>query len=660
MANSKPTTSAQDSETKQVYLDVLREYNKSHNIVSSMLENVDTIVRSSARAERNRLINNWNDYVDATVLFLEVMDEDGEYGGQQEAYDATRDLYIENRSVFERMYKDLNDILDHIHKKKVSTKRGTRPSAGKDLITGGARGQTLGDLAHVGGDVEVLVSDQHLLPALTLSGDDRLRKVELREFADSSSMRAVANDTHYVPPNQIPLTLRDSGILSRNLESTTLEPEDLVPEGVQVLVTRPLAPAGDDEKGALVNNKIKDDRNKCRGLFNLDAFEKRKDATSVSLSRTQVLVTRPLVPAGEEKEALASLEDGIGAHAPVDVQALVTRPLAPAGEEKEVFKIKATKLVLLMKKMSCLVELKLEMTSANLAALSSGERMNQVPGRSSLATAKQDLVLAQVLVTRPLASAGEGHEALASLEDEKEALASLEDLKDARTPVKDLIPVDVQVLVTGPREELVLLLGKISSLWALKIKPLKILILMSKYLSPISASPRLQEVQQCLKDEEGARARVEDLVPVGGHVLVTRLFAPAVEENEALASLEEEKEALASREDEAHVLVTKLALVTGCSALWVVEIKPLKLLVFKIKPFKLLLLMKKMSRLAELKLTSANLAALSSVVLGHSTREDLVLLLGKISSLWALKIKPLKILADKGRYVRGYSIQTLY
>jgi hypothetical protein len=76
--------------------------------------------------------------------------------------------------------------------------------------------------------------------------------------------------------------------------------------------------------------------------------------------------------------------------------------------------------------------------------------------------------------------------------------------------------VDVQELVTRPlpagegeealtffkggREELVLQLGKISSLWELKIKPLKILLMLNKMsslhsvkkMSPISALPRLQ------------------------------------------------------------------------------------------------------------------------------------------------------------------------
>jgi hypothetical protein len=237
-----------------------------------------------------------------------------------------------------------------------------------------------------------------------LSGDDQLRKVEVRDFADSSSMRAVANDTHYVPPNQIPLTLRDSGILSRNL----------------------------------------------------DAFEKRKDVTSVSLPKDLI---------------------------PVEAQVLVTRPFAP-------LRIKATKLLLLMEKMSCLAELKFEMTSANLAALSSGGEGNLVPGRSSLAPA-DDLISAQVLVTRSLALAGDFRDArapvkdlspveahaLASLEDEKEALASLEDLKDACAPVEDLIPVEAHVLVTrhspllGRRRKLSLLLRmkeKLVLLWTFK------------------------------------------------------------------------------------------------------------------------------------------------------------------------------------------------
>jgi hypothetical protein len=88
-----------------------------------------------------------------------------------------------------------------------------------------------------------------------------------------------------------------------------------------------------------------------------------------------------------------------------------------------VFKIKATKLLLL-------VELKFEMTLANLAALSSS-------GGEGSSLAAQE---AQLRVTRSFTHAGE----------KKEALASLWDLKDALAPVEDLIPVDVQALATRP------------------------------------------------------------------------------------------------------------------------------------------------------------------------------------------------------------------
>jgi hypothetical protein len=102
-------------------------------------------------------------------------------------------------------------------------------------------------------------------------------------------------------------------------------------------------------------------------------------------------------------------------------------------------------------------------------------------------------------------------------------------------------------------------------------------------------------------DDKGAHAPVEDLTPLDAHVLVTRRLAPAVEENEALASLGEENEALASLEDDkgARASVEDL-----------IPVKVRALTIFK------------------------------------GGREDLVLLLGKISSLWALEIKPLKILAE--------------
>jgi hypothetical protein len=160
----------------------------------------------------------------------------------------------------------------------------------------------------------------------------------------------------------------------------------------------------------------------------------------------------------------------------------------------------------------------------------------------------------------------------------------------------------------------------------------------------------VQEVQQCLNDEEGARARVEDLVPVGAHVLVTRPLPGG----EALAFFKGGREELV-------LLLGKI------SSLWELKIKPLKIL----------LMLKKMSLddkgASAPDLTPLDVQELVTRPAGEGEealtffkggREELVLLLGKISSLWALKIKPLKtgleIKADKGRYIRGYSIQTLY
>jgi hypothetical protein len=96
--------------TKQVYLDVLREYNKSLNIVSSILENVDTIVRSSARVEINRLINNWNDYCHATHAYLEAINNDG--GIQPEEYMSIFDLHKDNKVIFDKAYEAMDKILD--------------------------------------------------------------------------------------------------------------------------------------------------------------------------------------------------------------------------------------------------------------------------------------------------------------------------------------------------------------------------------------------------------------------------------------------------------------------------------------------------------------------------------------------------------------------
>jgi hypothetical protein len=765
MANSKSTTSAQASETKQVYLDVLLEYNKSINLIIAILDNEDNIIRASAKAEYKRLVHNWNNYCYATHAHLEATNNDG--GIQPEEYTSILDLHKDNLVIFDKAYEAMDKILDKRSKvlKEERHRKMRKKLQEKSCVhhinwlidysshvltprTALSAAQVLDVSNNCNTRMALAKEDERRLKDFANSKDkghiemianinDQIVRadaimIEILKIRDAGNGARVQADTHYVPPNQIP--------------------------------------------------------------FNSDAFQKRKDVTSVSLSMAQVLVTRPLVPAGEEKEALASLEDGIGAHAPVDVQALVTRPLAPAGEEKVVFKIKATKLLLLMKKMSCLVEQKLEMTSANLAALSSGGEGKLVPRPlASLEDLKdarapvKDLipVEAQVLVTRPLAPAGEENEVLASLGDGKGVRppvkdlsppvkdltpldvpvlvtrplapaghdgkgASLEDGKGACAPVKDLIPVDVQVLVTRPLEELVLLLGKISSLWAHKIKPLKILILMSKYLSPISASPCLQEVH--LKD---ACTPVKDLTLVKADVLVTRLL-PAGEGEEALTFFKGGREELV-------LLLGKI------SSLWELKIKPLKILIklkkmspddkgarvpvedltpvdvqelvtrplddkvarapvedvtlvevqelvtrplpagegeealafFKGGREELFFLLGKISSLWELKIKPLKILLMSPDDKGARTpvkdltpldvqelvtrpageekkealtifkggREELVLLLGKISSLWALKIKPLKILAalsglyikaDKGRYVRGYSIQTLY
>jgi hypothetical protein len=82
---------------------------------------------------------------------------------------------------------------------------------------------------------------------------------------------------------------------------------------------------------------------------------------------------------------------------------------------------------------------------------------NQTPAVEDLMS-----VDAQVLVIRLPASAGDDKGAL---DDERVALASLQDERGVFAPAEqDLIVV--QVLVTRPLEELFLLLEKISSLWA--------------------------------------------------------------------------------------------------------------------------------------------------------------------------------------------------
>jgi hypothetical protein len=114
--------------------------------------------------------------------------------------------------------------------------------------------------------------------------------------------------------------------------------EDLCPVEAQVLVTRTLSLVTGCSALWVVEIKplkllwvfkIKED---CHSSFNLDAFEMRKDVTSVSLPKAQVLVTRPPAPAGYDEEGARALVEDL---TPVDVQVLDTRPLAPAGEENE-------------------------------------------------------------------------------------------------------------------------------------------------------------------------------------------------------------------------------------------------------------------------------------------------------------------------------------
>jgi hypothetical protein len=121
----KPTMSSGDSSSGSAkmsdqedhYVKMWLEFKKSSDIFSKILENKETIIRSSARGERNRLINTWNDYTGGVHQYLEVMADDG---GPQTTYDATYDQFVEHRVMFEAMYKELNDILDN--KKKVSSK----------------------------------------------------------------------------------------------------------------------------------------------------------------------------------------------------------------------------------------------------------------------------------------------------------------------------------------------------------------------------------------------------------------------------------------------------------------------------------------------------------------------------------------------------------
>jgi hypothetical protein len=234
--------------------------------------------------------------------------------------------------------------------------------------------------------------------------------------------------------------------------------------------------------------------------------------------------------------------------------------------------------------------------------------------------------------------------------------------------------VDVQELVTRPlpagegeealtffkggREELVLLLGKISSLWELEIKPLKILIVLKK-MSP---------------DDKGARAPVEDVTLVDVQELVTRPL-PAGEGEEALAFFKGGREELV-------LLLAKI------SSLWELKIKPLKILIMLKKmslddkgahltPVDVQVLVTrplndKGARAPVEDVTPVDVQALVTRPLTPAGEEEealayfkegkeelLVLLFGKISSLWELKIKPLKILLMLNKMSSLHSVKKM-
>jgi hypothetical protein len=50
------------------------------NLVIAILDNVDHVIGASAKAEYKRLVNNWNDYCDATPAYLEEIDDEGDKG----------------------------------------------------------------------------------------------------------------------------------------------------------------------------------------------------------------------------------------------------------------------------------------------------------------------------------------------------------------------------------------------------------------------------------------------------------------------------------------------------------------------------------------------------------------------------------------------------
>jgi hypothetical protein len=97
--------SAKMTDQEDHYVKMLLEFKKSSDTVTKILENKETIIRSSARGERNRLINNWNDYCDSVHQYLEAMAEDD---GPQATYDTTYNLFTEHKVMFEGMYKDPN------------------------------------------------------------------------------------------------------------------------------------------------------------------------------------------------------------------------------------------------------------------------------------------------------------------------------------------------------------------------------------------------------------------------------------------------------------------------------------------------------------------------------------------------------------------------
>jgi hypothetical protein len=84
------------------------EFNVSLASMEEILRNADGFIRASARAERSRLIDAFNNYNMAVHAYLEAIDEDG---GSLEVYDHILEEYNADREIFEDRYKTVNDTL---------------------------------------------------------------------------------------------------------------------------------------------------------------------------------------------------------------------------------------------------------------------------------------------------------------------------------------------------------------------------------------------------------------------------------------------------------------------------------------------------------------------------------------------------------------------